>query len=247
MRRLTKSNIYRLFHFKPFWIAFILVNIIQAFMSLILVQQGCFPIEFSFFFSLIMIGLLSPFYLSIFYGTEYSDGTIRNKIIAGFERSNIYLSSLFTGIVATSILYFSSLVVGIIISFKRNIIFNDDIYHYLFILLVGWIICIALSTIFNIIGMLCATKSKTSMTSIIMTFISFIMGLICYSLYSQSIGLNSSSYFFQFLFDINPFVQGIQLFSINVLDICKISLYSIITSLIINSFGVNQFSKKDIK
>lgn len=247
MHRLTKSNIYRLLNFKPFWITLIIINITQALLSFTLVNQGNVPIEFTLFLSLIIVGLLSPFYLSIFYGIEYSDGTMRNKIIAGFNRSTIYLGSLVIGIIATSALYFSSLLVGLSFSMKTNIFLHNNIYHYLFVCIVGWLTCITISTIFNLIGTLCMSKSKASITSIITTLVLFISGMICYSLYGQSSELVFSNHLFQFLFDINPFVHGIQLLSVNVIDICKIGIYSIITIFIINSLGLYQFVKKDMK
>ncbi len=46
------------------------------------------------------IGILGAAFTSLFFGTEYSDGTIRNKIVVGASRNAIYLSALITGIAA---------------------------------------------------------------------------------------------------------------------------------------------------
>ena len=48
--------------------------------------------DYYFQFSLV-IGLLSAVFSTIFLSREYSDGTVRNKIIAGHTRINIYIST----------------------------------------------------------------------------------------------------------------------------------------------------------
>ncbi len=54
-------------------------------------------------------GLLSGFVLaavcSLFFGAEYADGTIRNKLIAGHGRASIYLATLATSLLAALGLY----------------------------------------------------------------------------------------------------------------------------------------------
>lgn len=46
------------------------------------------------------IGILAAELIPLFLGTEYSDGAIRNKLIAGHSRLSIYLSHLITSVVA---------------------------------------------------------------------------------------------------------------------------------------------------
>ena len=41
-----------------------------------------------------VIGFLTAAFVSLFVGTEYSDGTIRNKLIIGHSRAAIYFSNL---------------------------------------------------------------------------------------------------------------------------------------------------------
>ncbi|MDO4354585.1 MAG: ABC transporter permease, partial [Clostridia bacterium] len=51
-------------------------------------------------FSLLTYVILSPIMTSVsaalFIGSDYSDGTLRNKLIAGHRRGNIYLANLIT-------------------------------------------------------------------------------------------------------------------------------------------------------
>lgn len=52
-----------------------------------------------------------PVFVGIFVGTEYSDGTIRNKMIVGHLRSDLYLSKLIVCSLADEILMFANIAV----------------------------------------------------------------------------------------------------------------------------------------
>lgn len=49
------------------------------------------------FFYAMVIGLVCAVFISLFFGTEYSDGAIRNKMIVGQSRLEVYLANLLTG------------------------------------------------------------------------------------------------------------------------------------------------------
>lgn len=52
------------------------------------VLDGCL------FEGLPLMGLVSAIFTSLFIGSEYSDGTIRNKLVVGHSRMRIYLANL---------------------------------------------------------------------------------------------------------------------------------------------------------
>ena len=47
-----------------------------------------------FFGWAVVIGLVMAIFIPLFFGTEYSDGTIRNKIVTGHRRLHVYFANL---------------------------------------------------------------------------------------------------------------------------------------------------------
>lgn len=58
-------------------------------------------LEKQFFEYASFIGILAAEFISLFLGTEYSDGAIRNKITVGHSRLSIYFANLITGFLAS--------------------------------------------------------------------------------------------------------------------------------------------------
>lgn len=52
------------------------------------------PLDGILFQFLPLIGVILAIFISLFIGTEYSDGTIRNKLVVGHSRSAVYFSNL---------------------------------------------------------------------------------------------------------------------------------------------------------
>ena len=61
-----------------------------------------------------IIGVVISIFTSLFLGVEYSDGVIRNKIIVGHKRIQIYLSNF---VITTATSLFSYVVFIIVVSF----------------------------------------------------------------------------------------------------------------------------------
>ena len=53
----------------------------------------------------LLIGIILAAVFGLFFGAEYADGTIRNKLIAGHSRASIYLATLAAGVLAALGLY----------------------------------------------------------------------------------------------------------------------------------------------
>ncbi|MEG1015143.1 MAG: ABC transporter permease subunit [Clostridia bacterium] len=94
MRNLLCANFARLWKNKAFWACMIFMAGFGLFsVGMRYRNAPAAPIDQIFFFQAVIIGLVSPLFCGLFLGTEYSDGTMRNKLIVGQKREKIYLSS----------------------------------------------------------------------------------------------------------------------------------------------------------
>ena len=101
MRKLLHSNFIRLRNSLSlgFSLAFFLLwNGIMLFSSydVMLKLESDMPLDSVIFAFLFIIGIVMSVLTSLFIGTDYSDGTIRNKIIIGQSRNSIYAANLVT-------------------------------------------------------------------------------------------------------------------------------------------------------
>lgn len=95
MSRLIISSLTRLFQRVIFWICFIGMFLYGVFMAFATTPENVlsFSFESCFFGFAPVMGLVSAIFISLFVGSEYSDGTMRNKVAVGHTRFSIYLSN----------------------------------------------------------------------------------------------------------------------------------------------------------
>lgn len=181
-------------------------------------------------------------FFSLFLGDEYSDGTIRNKIIVGHKRENIYLASFITGIIAVTVIYLAGVLTGIIIGIILFPLSHYSISQIMLAGVIGWLACVSYVSIFNLIGMISSSKVRTSIICILTAFILMFVALTFFALLS-----GSQNVIYQFLFEFNPFGQTVQAMLIEIDSPEKQILYSLFISFIPTGLGVYIFSKKDLK
>ena len=108
MNRLLSADFFRLRKSKTFWIC----GIGMALFAIFIAVNSYYNIqrEIEVFVSDMIlafagwIGIFCAVFCSLFTGTEYSDGTIRNKLAVGHSRTSVYLS-VFTVNLAAGLLF----------------------------------------------------------------------------------------------------------------------------------------------
>ena len=122
MSKLLRAGFARLKKDKVFWIGIIFMVVVGLFIPvrnyIDTLESGYESTFDSYFFGFsLFTGVIAAVFVSLFVGKEYSDGTMRNKIVVGHTRSAIYLSNLVVNIVAALITHLAFLlavsVVGI--------------------------------------------------------------------------------------------------------------------------------------
>lgn len=243
MRKLLSANLSRLWINKAFWLTAIIMSSAEGFICLLLLGQDSMPMDYILFISLQGIGILASVFFSLFLGTEYSDGTIRNKLIVGHKRSSIYMASFITGIIAVTIIYLAGVLTGSVIGIISFASPNYSIGQIAIAGVIGWLASVSYISIFNLVGMLSSSKAKTSIICILTAFILVFAGLTVYAILSGG----SQNVVYQFLLEFNPFGQTMQTMSIDIASPWKLAAYSLLLSSLLTSLGLCIFQKKDLK
>ena len=125
-----------------------------------------------------IIGFFIAIFTSLFVGAEYSDGTIRNKIVAGHSRKNIYLSNLIVSILVGIFLELIYLIIVSIVSIPIFGLVQMSFLQLAVILLDIIMIIIVYSSIFNFIALICSNITISTVTSLLLILIMFVIDML---------------------------------------------------------------------
>lgn len=119
--------------------------------------------------------------VAIFIGTEYSDGTIRNKLIVGHIHRNIYLSKFVVCVAATTIVCILNVAVtlalGMLFINGTTLSVREILFYTGVELLAMWV----LSAIFLMISMSIHNKAIGSVVCLLLTIAMFMTALTVYN------------------------------------------------------------------
>ena len=281
MLKLLHANFYRLKKNKVF-IGIIIITIIASFVILFNTYQGNITnekynmqktqIDRTYTIYINVISFLIAVFVSIFVGSDYDNGTIRNKIIVGHSRKNIYLSNLIVSIIVGLVLETIYLTIISIVGIPLIGKIQMNIFDFLYIILDMILLIIVFSSIFNFISMLCSNVTLSTVGSLLLILIMYVFCMsisgIAYSTKELKIQdfdengnlvtkyLEDENYPGDFkknlcktIINILPTGQAMELSEVNI-DINEIKiypLYSLGVILIINILGIYMFNKKELK
>lgn len=234
----------------------------------------CIPDKNFFTFNL-CIGVLAAFFISMFIGTEYSNGTLRNKIATGKKRIKIYFANLIT--VYISLIIFCTAYIIPYLCACIPLLGNFRSYSIKQISII--LICIAFivfayAVIFLTATMLVQNKASSAVGCIMAAYFLLFGGVYINSCLLQEkfedhVYMDENGKIVQELHQPNPnyvdgkkrkvyefisnVLPGNQSFSIMMWDgkdmsrIYKIELYSSILAAASMAFGIILFRRKDLK
>lgn len=201
-----------------------------------------------------------PIFSSLFIGTEYSDGTMRNRLIVGHTRKNIYLANFITVCLMNIFIFLLS---SVMISLLGTGMFGWHMSNPMLFLLhyfSGIMMLIAFSGLFTLIAMVIHNKTISTVASIITFLVSYMTaGVIRRLVFSFYNGESISDVFsmlskdmvsqpaLEFLYDFIPMGQCFQITGNSVLHPYRLPVYSAIFAVITVICGVLIFGKKDMK
>lgn len=121
-----------------------------------------------FFNHILFMGILTAIFASLYVGTEYTDGTIRNKLIVGCRRKDIYLAKLAAGFLAGTFLWASYLAAAFLIGMPLLGFFKTDPFKMFYYMLCSLLLTFAYMSIMVLCSMLNTNKALNAVLCILL-------------------------------------------------------------------------------
>lgn len=277
MYKLLTANINRLFKTKIFWLEMIFCSIFSAWIvfanynEAYQLTQNRLVLEDVFFNFYQIIIMFPAVCVSMTIGTEYSDGTIRNKLIVGHTRREVYFSTLFANIFPSILIILLHGIISYTIGYPLFGSFETSASTLTLVMLTLILDMIVFTILFAVITMNCSNKAAGSVSSIISAYIlimaaSYIQNRLhasemIYESYSISADgieygnlIQNPSYvsgmertIYEVLYNILPSGHILQIFDLDFSSITYLPLISIALIVGITILGYRIFSDKNIK
>lgn len=184
MSKLLSANMMRLRKEKVFWVVMTMVFALGAVIPLSIkmaeIRLGTYDgIDAVFGQFSMLVGVVLAVFCSFFVGKEYSDGTIRNKIICGKRRTDIYLANIVTCLIVSLLLCVAFFLpyLGLGIPLLGSFHMEGKIVLELSVTVV--FLSMAFASIYNLIAMLNTSKAVTATVCILLTFVFCIRDSSC--------------------------------------------------------------------
>ncbi|WP_167956175.1 ABC transporter permease subunit [Anaerosporobacter faecicola] len=276
MRKLLRANFARLKKSTVFWVCMIVMFLLGIVLPLVHYSDKIqshyeVPLDNGFFSYAIFVVILASVFTSLYIGTEYSDGTIRNKIIIGQKRVKIYLSNLIICICAGVFFCIAHLIPYLCIGIPLLGFFESGILPILLFMFSILIMMTAFIALFTLLSMLVQSKAISAVICLLTTFCLLLFGSFIFARLSEPEYYEGYSYtqngitttqeqeknslylegtkreIFQFLLDFTPGGQVIQLSGMETGHPEVLICYSLILIITTTGIGIPVFQKKDLK
>ncbi len=276
MNKLLSANFLRLFKEKVFWLSVITMFIVAVFMMFSGCRQASLMKHLGheitldhYYFNLApAIGLFYAIMIALFLGTDYSDGTIRNKLVVGHTRTHIYLANLVICFVATLFIMVAWLIGGLVgIPFLGS--WHMGINGYVLFVLIITFQNMAFTAIFTLISTLSTNKAITIVIAVLLCLVLIIAASMTYNRLNEPEFSNNIIYtsngmqfgdptpnpnyisgsiriFFEMIIDFLPTGQEILMANIEIAHPFRQIIFSTLITFCTVIGGVFAFRRKDL-
>lgn len=271
MNKLLKANFSRLKREWSLWIVAgvtLAVAIVKIFDSYGYIENVV--LDDLIFEMIPFIGILYSLFIALYLGKEYNDKTMRNKLIVGHKRENIYLANYIVCLVGVlficSMIFLGSFCAGVPLVGG----WSGEIRTLIVYILISVFISAALASILTLLCMLCSKHALSAVLAIALTFLLMLIAIIVYNalcepemtseihmtLNGVEIGdpipnpvyvSGGQRTVYEFLMQFLPTGQGILIANDEVTHPVLNIIYSIAITVIVNLCGIIAFKKKDLK
>lgn len=208
---------------------------------------------------------------ALFVGSECSDGTMRNKLIVGHKRCNIYLSKLVVCVTAGILLCAAYLVPHTCFGLLLLGGFKTAFVKLLLYMGLNFMLVAAFAALLALIAMLCQNKAYSTAGCILLVFSLLFAGVRITSALNEPEYYSGYSYtengitiseeaernpnylsgakrqFYEFLRDFTPGGQAIQLANMDAGNPGMLALYDAVILIAAAGCGIFAFRRRDLK
>lgn len=218
-----------------------------------------------------LVPILISVFTALFIGCEYSDGTMRNKLIAGHRRSHIYIANLMVCIVAAFILCAAYIVPYLCTALPLLGKFGYTLKVSAVYTALSFALTATFTSVFTLVAMLCRNRAYTAAGCILISFALLFAGVSIVSALNEPEYFGAYSYtengqtvsgeaernpnylsgtkreIYEFLYDFTPGGQAIQLSGAKAEKPARLAAYDGIILLVTAGIGTVFFKRKDLK
>lgn len=281
MSNLLSANFMRLRKNKVFWCSIIFMAAAGAYYPIghyMGMKHDGYAVHLDdgFFICAVFAAVLLSVFCSLFVGTEHSDGTIRNKMIIGHKRTDIYLANLLTNMAAGTLMCLVWFAAYLCTGVPLLGFFQVSGAVILLMIITVLILSCAFSALFTMVSMINASKAGVAVICVLGTFLLLFAGSYLnarlqepktYPVYDYTVGETAAEGMveqaieeknphyvggtkrkvYEFLYDFTPGGQVVQCSSMEAERPHVLCLYSGMVFIMVTSIGIAVFRRKDIK
>ena len=270
MTNLLSANLFRMKKSRLFWGCLLISSAAGAWQSIqtFLEHGRTVPLDAIFFVYAMLIGLLLSVFLPLFFGSEYSDGAIRNKLAAGHTRLAVYLSNL-TAAVSIAVLFCGAC---ILFTTAAGVpLLGGPKYPGLLLktTLLSLLMAAAWCALYTAVILNCTRKSVSAVSCILLYLLLFMVATWVFAKLDApefwpsyefidgemvSEMVRNPTYLqpearrvYEFWLDLNPMGQGIQYIDVSPARPLQLALCSLGVFAVTTAAGAALFRRKDLK
>lgn len=189
MVRLLRANIARLWKTKSFWVCMMLtfgISVMNCITTVAMSEREAWAEATSNLFTTGVSNaqLFTCIFIAMFIGTDYSNGTIRNKLIIGSSRFEIYVSNLIT-VAFGGILIGGAQMLPNVVAACFGDKFGMSVGAFTLRMIIIVCAMLAISAIFTLVSMMITSKSANAAVSITGAFLLLLGAMIILNLLQQ--------------------------------------------------------------
>lgn len=263
MNRLLIANFMRIKKNKLFWVLCGVMALVSLIMVFTAISNHADIIDGPMCMFVIPVEIAMAIFISIFFGTEYGDGTIRNKLVVGHDRRQIYCANLITVVVCGLVLSAAYMLPIVILGFPAVALPTVKSVQ---IVAVGVLTLFAFCSLFTMVSMMYSNKAGATVINLVLAFLLLLIAFLLIS-YLQAPefhivhGIDGSMEkvrnpmyvsgirrtILQILCDLLPGGQAVQFTTGTFSPLWALPLYSVGVCAACTAVGIIVFYRKDIK